>query len=600
MKKLLVLVLILAGCAMLFAGAGQQSAPASGAGQRVVTQVTPQPLKVTPQYGQQDMYPQPATSYSTNPKYPQQPAISNRNGFPITQNLTTITLAIPYYSYVTDYDNNDIIKYMEQLTNVHVQWNILPETDTRDRIVIMLAGGDVLPDAFWGCSFNTSDLITFGAQGLFIPLQDLIQDNCYDYLKLWDANPAQKAAAISADGNIYSLTAESLNEANQVAQRFWVYQPFLDALGMKMPTTTDEYYQFLVGVKTKDPNKNGKADEIPLITNRDTWFSAIDGFLMQPFIYNHTTNYASTDANGRRRMLITPDGKIDVSYNKPEWRDGLTWMNKLYSEGLMSSECFTLDRNGLRSLVEIEGDPIVASIPNGGYHEFANTTGQRRTEYRIMPPLIGPKGVQECFYDEYSNINLGRLSITNDCKIPEIVLKYADYWYTEDMGTRNRYGVLCRDWSIPPAGTPAVEGGDAKYQEILKWGTPQNAYIAGNGPAWNRFASYDRALSDDPYELELVLWNGRNLYWPYRFMRSVPGQLPFTLDEARENTQLNQDIIDYVDQSLAEFITGRTPLTDANWNAYVQQIDKLGLARLLAVNQSAFDRAWAQTLGYKK
>ena len=597
------LLILLLSTGMVFAaGGGQSRGPASGGpATRTVTNVaSPKALTVTPQSGERDAYPQPATSYSTTTKYPQQPAVSNTNGFPITQNLTTIKLAIPYYSYVTDYNNNDIIKYMEQLSNIRIDWEMLPETNTRDRIIIMLAGGDVLPDAFWGCGFNSGDLVTFGSQGLFIPLQDLIDEHMFNYKKLREFNPAHASAARSADGNIYGLTSQDMNEANQVGQRFWINQPFLDALGMQMPKTTEDYYQYLLGVKNRDPNKNGKADEIPLITNRDTWFSAIDGFLMQPFIYNHVTNYASSDANGRRRHFITPEGKIDVSFNKPEWRDGLAYMAKLYAEGLMSSECFTLDRNGLRSLVEIEGDVIVGSIPNGGFHEFANTTGERRTLYRVMPPLVGPKGVQQCFYDEYSIITLGRLSITKDCKVPEILIKYADYWYTDDMAGRNRYGVLGRDWIVPPAGTKAVNGGDAKFEEVLKWGTPQTAYIAGNAPRWTRYASYNRALGPDPFELEIVLWNARNAYWPYRFMRSVPSQMPYTVEEARENTTLNQDIIDYVDQSIAEFVTGRRALNDANWNAYVQQIDRMGLNRFLAVNQSAFDRSWAQALGYKK
>lgn len=33
---------------------------------------------------------------------------------------------------------------------------------------------------------------------------------------------------------------------------------------MEIPTTLEEYYNYLVAVKEKDPNGNGIADEIPL------------------------------------------------------------------------------------------------------------------------------------------------------------------------------------------------------------------------------------------------------------------------------------------------------------------------------------------------
>lgn len=39
---------------------------------------------------------------------------------------------------------------------------------------------------------------------------------------------------------------------------------WLEKLGLDMPTTTEELKEVLIAFKTKDPNGNGKADEIPL------------------------------------------------------------------------------------------------------------------------------------------------------------------------------------------------------------------------------------------------------------------------------------------------------------------------------------------------
>ena len=51
-----------------------------------------------------------------------------------------------------------------------------------------------------------------------------------------------------------------------MSQKLWIYQPWLDALGLEMPTTTDEFEQVLLAFKEQDPNGNGQADEIPLST----------------------------------------------------------------------------------------------------------------------------------------------------------------------------------------------------------------------------------------------------------------------------------------------------------------------------------------------
>src|SRR5699024_7776392 len=43
----------------------------------------------------------------------------------------------------------------------------------------------------------------------------------------------------------------------------WINEEWLDNLGMDMPETTEEFYEYLKAVKEQDPNGNGKADEVP-------------------------------------------------------------------------------------------------------------------------------------------------------------------------------------------------------------------------------------------------------------------------------------------------------------------------------------------------
>ena len=71
------------------------------------------------------------------------------------------------------------------------------------------------------------------------------------------------------DGHIYSFPwieelgagKESIHSVNDFP---WINVEWLNKLGLKMPTTTEELKQVLIAFKTKDPNGNGKADEIPM------------------------------------------------------------------------------------------------------------------------------------------------------------------------------------------------------------------------------------------------------------------------------------------------------------------------------------------------
>jgi putative aldouronate transport system substrate-binding protein len=188
--------------------------------------------------------------------------------------------------------------------------------------------------------------------------------------------------------------------------------------------------------------------------------------------------------------------------------------------------------------------------------------------------------------------------ITKDSKIPDIAVKWADALFTEDFQMRNRYGVLGRDWTIPSPGTESVDGKQALYEEILRWGSPQKAYW-GVGPiSWGRFGSYKRAKSPDPFELEYVLWDAYEKYLPYAYQMSVPKSLPFTLEESRRFNELNRLLVEYVEQSLAQFVTGQRSIA-REWDAYVAQLDRMGLPELLRIVQAAFDRGWKDTLSYK-
>jgi putative aldouronate transport system substrate-binding protein len=594
MKKLLVFfvtVCVLSG--VLHATGSQQSGGTSSV-MPVSTDGITGKLPVEPIYDGykaegKEWWPIPVAGWTKSSKYPNQPPISGKREYPVVKDTFKLKVGLKNSSTTLDYEDNDLTRFMEKLTNIHIEWEILPESNPKEKINLMFAAGSDLPDVFMGCGFMAPELISYGSSKMLLPLQDLIENTSYFLKKRYEALPELYRFTRSADGNIYTLGRGHDNLPNLVSQRFWINKTFLGKLGMKMPTTTEEYYQYLVAVKTKDPNGNGKADEIPLIgaPSSTMWHGEIDGFLMNAFIYDESAT--GSDRNARRRVFWTGDGKVDVSFTKPEWKDGLAYMRKLYAEGLMAIETFTIQQEGLRSLVENADALIVGSLPSGGPHVFALPDGERRGDFQVVPPLKGPKGVQQTWYDQYGNMSMGDFVITSSCKVPELVIKWADYMVTPDFTMKSRYGWLGRDWEIP-VGKIAVDGNPAPYEETgLKLGQPQKVYW-GNGYTWTPgFGSYGRTKSDDPYELEFVLYEAMKVYWPYRFMNSLPRNLPYTVQEARRYNELTNLIVDYVDQSMALFITGRLDL-NKDWDKYIADLNTMGLDEWLGLIQSAWDR----------
>ncbi len=80
--------------------------------------------------------------------------------------------------------------------------------------------------------------------------------------------PQVKSLITLLDGKIYGLPHINDCYHCSMSQKMWVYKPWLDKLGLKVPETTDEFEAMLKAFKEKDPNGNGKADEIPLSGTR--------------------------------------------------------------------------------------------------------------------------------------------------------------------------------------------------------------------------------------------------------------------------------------------------------------------------------------------
>ena len=87
----------------------------------------------------------------------------------------------------------------------------------------------------------------------------------------------------------------------------WIYKPWLDELGMKVPETLEEYRAALQAFKDNDLNHNGKADEIPLIDYSNQ--NAVNT-IMNTLIYFEPTS----------DMLSVKNGKLSYAYTSDEWK----------------------------------------------------------------------------------------------------------------------------------------------------------------------------------------------------------------------------------------------------------------------------------------
>lgn len=515
-------------------------------------------------------------STGTKDKKENEPIVTEAGTFPIVKEKVTLKVLVTGNSFVEDIKTNEFTKWLEEKTNVHVEWEVLPEQSASEKLNLVLASGDY-PDVIMDAPISTAQLMIYGKQGVFLSLNDLIDKYGIETKKMFDELPIVKDTITAPDGNIYSLPQVNACYHCSVPEKLWINKTWLDKLGLQMPTTTEEFYQVLKAFKEKDPNGNGKADEIPLAGSPKSWGSLPQFYLMNPFIYSGNTNH-----------LFVDNGKIDVAFNKPEWKKGLEYMRKLNKEGLLASESFTLDGTQFKKLGSNPDAQLLGAGFGASTGGFTSSPEQGK-DFVALAPLEGPNGnrVSQNYPNPVSRP--AEFVITKNAKHPDVALRWADAMFNEEITMRSVLGIEGENWRKAEAGELGIDGNPGKYFRIPGKEEGNNKHWSQTGPSL-RTAEFRLAEVVDETNQEKVLYEATNKqYEPYKADEDtlIP-TLFFTEEQASELAELEKTVTDYVKEMTARFVTGDADI-DKEWDTYLKTLESMNLKRFIEINQTAYD-----------
>ncbi|TBL80454.1 ABC transporter substrate-binding protein [Paenibacillus thalictri] len=502
-------------------------------------------------------------------------AVQEAGTFPITKEKTTLKVLAVKSPYVEDYTTNEFTKWYEEKTNIKVEWQFATPQDKQEKLNVILTSGD-LPDVIVGFGVSPAQQMVYGQQGVFLPLNKLIDSYGVETKKVFEMYPEIKKATTAPDGNMYSLSGVDRNPHAMLQQKMWIYTPWLKKLNLEMPQTTDDLEKVLKAFKEMDPNGNGKADEIPMAGGVQDPLTGVDSFIMNSFILNELPD----------QLIFDDKSNIDVIINKPEYKKGLQYLNKLYAQGLIASESFTQNNEQLKAMVE-KGDPKVGVISSIIPQVFSNIAGTRWLDYKTVPPLKGPDGVRQSPYRYYA-FNGGGFLITSKAKNPEAAFRWADALYNPEIGMRANIGSEGIGWKKPENGELGLNGQPAKWIRSMPFGTVQN-----NNWMQTTFYHFTRemfeGLAAAPTEVPRVLYEETTKnYEPYKTKQSqsVP-PIFFNESQSTELSDLQKTIKDYVKEMSTRFIIGDASI-DKEWDKYLKTLDSMNLKRYLEIYNEAY------------
>lgn len=521
--------------------------------------------------------------------------------YPIVEEPITVDIMVTQPPCVQDYNTNEFTKFMEEKTNVKVNYIMIPEQGASEKLSLTLASGDY-PDAFLGFGITPEQEMTYGSEEeLFLPLTKFYNKEDMPYLmKALESFPGAIGYMTVLDGNIYSLPRlEQCYHCTNQAKMFY-FMPFLKALNMEVPKTTEEFYQYLKAIKTQDPNGNGKADEIPLAGSIIGWNDQVERFLMNAFTYcDLDTN---TSANPESNLGYIMEGKnVATVVNTDSFREGLAYINKLYSEGLIYKGSFTQDSSQLTQLVESSEDPIVGVTCGGWKGMFTSLSGDRFAQFAALEPLKGPKGEQHAVFFP-SNPGTGTLVISKDSKYGEAIARYFDYMYSTEGTLKQKYGNEGDAWAWATDSDVGLDGGKAIWKQLKPWNDkePQNVtFLQGYTIAETGEFRIGQAVDQSgdyyaPANMEKVLYDEtHNLYKPHEGTTLEVPSLKYTTEETEEFATVKAELASYIRQSAVKFMVGTLDVNDdATWNEYLSNLKKLRQDDVLEVMNIAYSRQY--------
>ena len=518
--------------------------------------------------------------------------VSEPGVIPVVDEVVEYTIVAPDTTYIGDLNEDTLTAWIAEKTNVQLVFQEIPDTEWDTKVNLLIAS-DELPDAFIYGAFTAAELADYGSQGVFMAMNDIIEEHGYYTKQVFEQQDALPGAYTALDGNIYTLP--DINECYHCfySMRAWINQTWLDNLGLEYPNTLEELCEVLRAFKEQDANGNGDPnDEIPMTGDAASWNAAIYPFLLNSFLHYDTSN-----------LSVKEDGTVIFTPIQEEFKEGLKYIAGMIAEGLIEKEALTQTSEQLLTKGS-GGDVSQIGVFTAAtwWSAVGQDTGEgsRCREYVGLSPLEGPEGVRISPWSG-TGFNMGNCVITTACEDPVPLFKMFDYMLSDEGTLRSQQGEEGVDYLIPEEGKTGINGKPALYNPIPSTSETEEAsmtYMENVFPS-NRTSDFrlgEQADYSDPetqWLSEPRLYNeSHDHFMPYADESMMyPSAVNLTSEESERINFLQTQINDYVEENIALFLAGEKDV-DAEWDAYVAEFANLNLDEYMELRQTAYTRQY--------
>lgn len=469
-----------------------------------------------------------------------------------------------------------IFKRLEDNTNVHIDWTNY-NSDFSEKRNLDIAAGDI-PDFIWNAEASDADLMKWAETGVIVPVDDLVENYMPNLKKVYEEHPEYKSLMVAPDGKMYSFPwieelgndKESIHTVNDIP---WINVEWLDKLGLDMPTNPEELKEVLIAFRDEDPNGNGEADEIPV--------SFIDEDGNEDF--KQIIAAFGGDGDNDNHLVVKNNGTLNFTADDDEYRAALEYMNELYNENLIDPEAFEHDWNA-----------YIAKGKDQRYGLYftwdkSNISGMNDA-YDVFPVMEGPDGEKRVTRTNNMGFVRDRLVITSENKNLELTAKWIDKMYEPLQSIQNNWGTYGDEEQQNIFEMSTNDDGDPMLKHLPLEGTApgelrQKTEVGGPLAILDEYYGvYTTTPDDAKWRLDII----KNEFAPYVDKDNFFPKVFAPTEDLEKIAQIEADLFPFINRSRAEFI--QNGITDESWDAYKEELNRLGLEEWLSIKQENYDK----------
>lgn len=521
-------------------------------------------------------------------------------------------ITFSYWIYADDYkiynslDENPVVQYLNDKFNVTMEFQTPAIGSESDNFNLMLGTQDYTD--VMDMTYNTQSLNTLYEDGVIRDLAPYVEEYMPNYYALIQSDEELRKSAYDDEGHLfglYTLEDTTRNQWGGLVYRRDILETMTGGnvqfpSGNDEPTTVEDW-DYMLPLMKEYFEASGMADTACLIL-------PATGYV--------TTGEIQAGWGATGTFGLSADGKTAVyGPSTEQFYNYVSKMHEWYEAGYIyqdfasrTNDLFYMPNTSLTyggaagawfGLLQQVSDYM--SVPEYGLEmDVRAASAPLDTEHGVTEEMAGtrvtidPCGTPRCISTACDDETLVRILKVMDYLYSEEGSQIAAWGLTEDLAEDNeiyqQVGLEDGTWYFDEDGNYCVN------PKTLEEDWPDYGMsLSGERIALNKRntnpwpANKERTYHDDAEDEASDTWT------KYPCTMAYPTSMAtLNAEENDISSKYLTGITDYVNTMIPKFIIGTEELTPETWDAYVEQLNDLGLEELMSAYQSAYDRYLAR------